>query len=85
MKTVLITGANKSIGLETAKQLLPYGFYVYLGSRNLESGQQAAAQLKSEGLVHLEAIQLDVTDDNSVRKAHFKVCFTRRLPTSRLS
>ncbi|MEJ7664738.1 MAG: SDR family NAD(P)-dependent oxidoreductase [Hymenobacter sp.] len=35
MKTVLITGANKSIGLETARQLLQHGYHVYLGSRDL--------------------------------------------------
>ncbi len=34
MKTVLITGANKSIGFETAKQLLHQGYYVYLGCRD---------------------------------------------------
>jgi len=35
MKKALITGANKGIGLETARQLLQQGFYVYPGSRNL--------------------------------------------------
>lgn len=36
MKKDLITRANKSIGLETARQLLRAGYYVYLGSRDLE-------------------------------------------------
>ncbi|HEY0176476.1 MAG TPA: SDR family NAD(P)-dependent oxidoreductase, partial [Pedobacter sp.] len=49
MKTVLITGANKSIGFETARQLLQNGYYVYLGCRDIEKGQQAASQLQSEG------------------------------------
>jgi len=34
MKIALITGANKGIGFETAKQLVQKGFYVYIGSRN---------------------------------------------------
>ena len=37
-KTVLITGANRSIGLETAKQLSKKGCFIYLGSRDLEKG-----------------------------------------------
>ena len=45
MKYALITGANKSIGFETARQLLQLGYYVYLGSRDLANGQQAAARL----------------------------------------
>lgn len=69
MKVALITGANKGIGFETAKQLLQKGFYVYLGSRNLESGLKAVKQLKSEGLINTEAVQLDVTDDDSVKSA----------------
>jgi NAD(P)-dependent dehydrogenase (short-subunit alcohol dehydrogenase family) len=36
MKKVLITGANKSIDFETARQLLQQGYYVYLGSRDLK-------------------------------------------------
>ena len=69
MKTALITGANKGIGYETAKQLLQEGFYVYVGSRDLENGVNAVEQLKSEGLYQVEAIQLDVTDDKSVSSA----------------
>ena len=56
MKTVLITGANKSIGLETAKQLLQQGYYVYLGCRDLEKGEQAVAELKLEGLNQVEPL-----------------------------
>lgn len=46
MKKALITGANKSIGFETARQLLQKGFRVYLGSRNLENGQEAVENSK---------------------------------------
>jgi len=69
MKKAFITGANKSIGLETARQLLQKGFYVYLGSRSLENGQKATEQLKSEGLTNVEVVQIDVTDENSVKNA----------------
>jgi len=69
MKTVLITGANRSIGLETARQLLQQGFYVYLGSRSLDNGQQAVDRLKAEGLNQVEAIQIDVSDSDSVDAA----------------
>jgi NAD(P)-dependent dehydrogenase (short-subunit alcohol dehydrogenase family) len=41
MKKVLITGVNKSIGFETARQLLQKGYYVYLGSRDLKNGEEA--------------------------------------------
>ncbi|QKG58594.1 SDR family oxidoreductase [Hymenobacter sp. BRD128] len=69
MKTVLITGANKSIGLEAARQLLQQGYYVYLGSRDAHNGQQAVAQLKAEGLANVEPIQLDVTSSDSIAAA----------------
>ncbi|RZJ70636.1 MAG: SDR family NAD(P)-dependent oxidoreductase [Flavobacterium sp.] len=73
MKTALITGANKSIGFEAARQLLKAGFFVYLGSRSLENGQQAAEQLKAEGLTQVKAVRLDVTDQNSVTEARTEI------------
>ncbi len=69
MKTVLITGANKSIGFETARQLLQQGYYVYLGSRDIQKGQQAVSQLHSEGLKQVEPIEINVDDINSIRTA----------------
>jgi NAD(P)-dependent dehydrogenase (short-subunit alcohol dehydrogenase family) len=73
MKTVLITGANKSIGYETARQLLQQGYFVFLGSRDLEKGTIAVKQLHTEGLTNVEAVQLDVTDDVSVKNARILV------------
>jgi precorrin-6B methylase 2 len=73
MKKVLITGANKSIGFETARQLLQKGYYVYLGSRNLENGLEAVAKLKAEGLNEVEAIQIDVSDGESVKAARAQI------------
>lgn len=69
MKTAFVTGANKSIGLEVARQLAQQGVYVYLGSRNIESGIAAVNTLKAEGLNNIEVIQLDITDDASVTNA----------------
>lgn len=69
MKTVLITGANKGIGFETARQLLERGYFVYLGSRSKSNGREAEEQLKAVGLSHVEAIELDVTDMNSIARA----------------
>lgn len=69
MKTVLITGANKGIGFETAKQLLEKGFYVFIGSRNLANGLEAVKKLNEVGFTNVEAIALEVTDLNSVKAA----------------
>ncbi|MFD2572732.1 SDR family oxidoreductase [Spirosoma soli] len=69
MKTVLITGANKSIGFETARQLLQKGYYVYLGSRDGQKGQQAVDQLKAEGLNNVEPIIIDVDNLDSIKAA----------------
>lgn len=73
MKKAFITGANKSIGFEAAKQLLQKGYYVYLGSRDLEKGKEAVEQLKAEGLTHVEAIRIDVSDPASVNAARAEV------------
>ncbi len=73
MKKVLITGANKSIGFETAKQLLQKGYYIYLGSRDLKNGQEAVEKLKAEGLTNVEVVALDVTNDDSVKAARIEI------------
>jgi NAD(P)-dependent dehydrogenase (short-subunit alcohol dehydrogenase family) len=73
MKNVFITGANKSIGYETARQLIQNGYYVYLGTRNLKNGQQSVEKLKSEGLRNVEAIQIDITDQASVDAARKEI------------
>jgi NAD(P)-dependent dehydrogenase (short-subunit alcohol dehydrogenase family) len=62
MTTTLITGANKGLGLETARRLLDAGHTVYAGMRDLATGD-AARELGAH------PIQLDVTDDASVAAA----------------
>ena len=73
MKKALITGANRSIGFEAARQLLQKGYYVYLGSRNAENGQEAIKKLKAEGLNEVEAIQIDVSNPESVKAASAEI------------
>lgn len=63
MTVTLITGANKGIGFETAKQLSELGHIVYIGARDAERGRRAAAVLGTR------FVQIDVTDDNSVKTA----------------
>ncbi|MDF9810923.1 SDR family NAD(P)-dependent oxidoreductase [Streptomyces sp. SPB162] len=63
MTTTLITGANKGLGFETARRLIAAGHTVYLGSRDAARGRRAAEQLGAR------MVQLDVTDDASVRAA----------------
>jgi NAD(P)-dependent dehydrogenase (short-subunit alcohol dehydrogenase family) len=63
MTVTLITGANKGIGFETARQLIELGHVVYIGARDAERGEKAAAELGAQ------FTQLDVTDDASVAAA----------------
>jgi NAD(P)-dependent dehydrogenase (short-subunit alcohol dehydrogenase family) len=65
-KIALITGANKGIGLETARQLAASGgVHVVLASRDRAKGVDAALKLQAEGL-DVEALTLDVTDAASI-------------------
>lgn len=73
MKKALITGANRSIGFETARQLLQKGYYIYLGSRIIKNGQEAVEKLKAEGFTEVEAIQLDVDDEQSIKAARIEI------------
>jgi NAD(P)-dependent dehydrogenase (short-subunit alcohol dehydrogenase family) len=73
MKKVLITGANKSIGFETTRQLLQQGYFVYLGSRDQTNGEQAIAKLKAEGFDNVELLLIDVSNPASVEAASKKV------------
>ncbi len=61
----LVTGANRGIGLQIAKDLVGHGFTVLIGSRNLERGETAA---KDVGL-NADALQLDLTDQDSIAAA----------------
>ena len=67
-RIALITGANKGIGLETARQLAQKGLHVYLGSRDLGRGEAAAAKLQTQG-IRVEVMELDVTKPTTIRAA----------------
>ena len=62
MTTTLVTGANKSLGLETTRRLLAEGHTVYAGMRDLATGAAARA-------AGAHPVQLDVTDQSSVDRA----------------
>jgi NAD(P)-dependent dehydrogenase (short-subunit alcohol dehydrogenase family) len=63
MTTTLITGANKGLGFETARQLIAAGHDVYVGARDENRGRAAAEELGAR------FVRLDVTDDASVAAA----------------
>jgi NAD(P)-dependent dehydrogenase (short-subunit alcohol dehydrogenase family) len=61
-KIALVTGANRGIGFETARQLAQKGVKVLLGARSEELGKEAVAKLKEEGL-DVEFLLLDVSNE----------------------
>jgi NAD(P)-dependent dehydrogenase (short-subunit alcohol dehydrogenase family) len=67
-RVAVVTGANKGIGLEIARQLAREGIAVFLGARDEERGRAAAEKLRAEGL-DASPLPLDVTDDASVAAA----------------
>lgn len=67
-KRILITGANRGIGLEITRQLAEQGHKVFLGSRNHSKGEEAAQSFVEKGL-DIRVIQLDVGSEDSIRHA----------------
>ena len=63
MSTILITGANKGLGREAARQLIAAGHTVYIGSRDDQRGKEAVDELGARLLL------IDVTSDESVQAA----------------
>ena len=59
-KIAFISGANRGLGLETARGLGKLGITVLLGSRELAKGEQAAAELRKDGVAKVEPVQFDV-------------------------
>jgi NAD(P)-dependent dehydrogenase (short-subunit alcohol dehydrogenase family) len=84
-RTALVTGANKGIGFEVARQLARKGFHVFLGARNADAGRAAAEKLQSEkgsekerdstparssvGENVVTFLEIDVSNPDSVRRA----------------
>ena len=67
MTTTLITGGNRGLGFETARQLVQLGHTVFIGARDEVKGRQAAEKLGAQ------FVQLDVTQDASVAAAAKKL------------
>jgi NAD(P)-dependent dehydrogenase (short-subunit alcohol dehydrogenase family) len=68
VKTVLVTGANKGIGREVARQLAAKGFHVFMGARNAKSGRKAAEEIANQA-AKATFLEIDVADNHSVSTA----------------
>ena len=68
MKTVLITGTNKGIGHEVARQLAAKGFHVFVGARNAKAGRKAAEEMAKK-CGKATFLEIDVADNDSVTTA----------------
>ncbi len=64
-RIALITGANKGIGYEAARQFIAKGLQVFIAARNRDLGTKAAAKLGKSAVF----IELDVADEASIRRA----------------
>ncbi len=71
-RSVLITGANKSIGYETARRMGELGYRIWLGARNAERGETAAQSLRELGY-DVRSIDIAVEDDARVQAAAERV------------
>ncbi len=65
MKTALVTGANKGIGREVARQLARKEFHVFVGARNRKAGRKAVDEIVKDG-GKASFLEIDVSDNDSV-------------------
>jgi len=77
-RIALVTGANKGLGFEMARQLGQAGVTVFLAARDPQKGEAAAAKLRGEGL-DARSLKLDVTDkrDHAAASAFLEKNFGR--------
>ncbi|APV50391.1 short-chain dehydrogenase [Betaproteobacteria bacterium GR16-43] len=66
-KIAIVTGGNRGIGLEIARQLMKEDIFVVIGSRDLAKGEAAAAEVRGRRS-NVVSYQLDVNDTKSVRR-----------------
>lgn len=67
-RIALVTGANKGIGYEIARQLAEKGFHVFVGARKVGEGLQATTTIAKSG-GSAEFVEIDVSDRGSIEKA----------------
>lgn len=80
-RIALVTGANKGIGFEVARQLAREGFRVFIGARDEKAGKAAAEKLRAEGAKTtkdpsddcIRFLKIDISDPESIKRAaeHF--------------
>src|SRR6476619_2238011 len=68
-KVAFITGGNRGLGLETARELGKQGIVVVLGSRDSKKGEAAAAKLRDEG-INAASLGFGITKPQDHQKAH---------------
>jgi NAD(P)-dependent dehydrogenase (short-subunit alcohol dehydrogenase family) len=59
-RIAFVTGANRRMGLETARGLGELGVTVLLGSRDRTDGEKVASSLREQGIAHVDPVELDV-------------------------
>ena len=67
-RTILVTGANRGIGLEVCRQLGNLGYHIFLSARNNEKVSKVVAKLRDEN-IKADFIQMDVSDEESIKNA----------------
>src|SRR5438045_4483371 len=72
-RIALVTGANKGIGFEVARQLARRNFRVFIGARDSDAGVAAVQKLNKEGekedYGEITVLKIDVSKPDSVRRA----------------
>jgi len=66
-RIALVTGANKGIGFEVARDLARKGFHVFLGARDEKAGRAAEEKLRKEGEVTF--LKIDIANTESIERA----------------
>lgn len=75
MSVILVTGGNQGLGYALIEQLAAHdkSYKIILTARNVENGKKALAELHAKGYDNVSFVQLDITDDDSIDRAHTEV------------